>query len=45
MEKMITVSFERWKELMTIKLDEGFSSIDAVIKDLLKLKQENGKRI
>lgn len=33
------VSFECWKELMTIKLDEDYSSVDVVIKDLLKLKK------
>ena len=36
MEKDLKVSLETWKEIMTIKLDEEFSSVDAVIKDLLK---------
>ena len=39
MEKDLKVSLETWKEIMTIKLDEEFSSVDAVIKDLLKLKR------
>ncbi len=39
MEKDIKVSLECWKELMTIKLDKGYSSVDAVIKGLLKLRK------
>ena len=36
MEKDLKVTLEIWKELMTIKLDKGYSSINAVIKDMLK---------
>jgi len=40
MEKMVTLGLPRWKELMTIKLEEDYSSIDAVIKDLLKRRRK-----
>ncbi len=36
MDKDLKVSLETWKAIMTIKLNENFSSVDAVIKDLLK---------
>ncbi len=34
--KMIKVSEGTWKELMHMKIDKGFSSIDEVIKHLLQ---------
>ncbi len=40
MEKDLKVSLETWKEVMTIKLDEGYSSVDKVLKDLLKLRKK-----
>ena len=41
MEKNLKITQELWIELMTIKLNEGYSSIDAVIKDkLIKTRED-----
>ncbi len=40
MEKDLKVSEETWKEVMTIKLNEGYPSADKVLKDLLKLRKK-----
>ena len=38
MEKYLTVSLETWKKIMTIKLNRGYSSVDKVLKDLLRFR-------
>jgi len=43
MEKDIKVFLETWKHLMTIKIEKNYPSIDAVIKDLLKIRKPKRK--
>jgi len=40
-EKDLKVTLETWKAIMTIKIEEGYSSVDEVIKDLLKSQKLN----
>jgi hypothetical protein len=35
MEKDLKVSLEIWKKIMTIKIEKNYSSVDAVLKDLI----------
>jgi len=36
MKKTITVNFETWRELMQIKIDTNASSLDEVLRELIK---------
>ena len=40
MEKSLKVSDETHKRVMIIKIEEGYSSVDKIIKDLLKLRKK-----
>ena len=36
MKKMIKVDMNTWKALMYLRIEKGYSSIDAVLQDLLQ---------
>lgn len=40
MKKTITVSLETWKELTVIKVEQNFETLDATIRELIKLWKE-----